>query len=98
MHLFMTDHTTLGKREAVLIIIFLRPKSVLDVGCGPGYLVRWLRRFGVEAYGVEISQDALDLAHESVKKFLELADIVNLPYEENQFDVVASFDLLQHLD
>lgn len=84
--------------RAALIAIFLHPKSALDVGCGTGYLVKWLRFFGIEAFGVEISQDALDLAHEDVKKYLKWGDIANLPYDENQFDVVIVFDVLEHLE
>ena len=79
-------------------MLFLRPKSALDVGCGAGQLVKWLRFFGVEAYGVEISQYALDLAREDIKKYLKKGDIAELPYDDNQFDAVVSYDVMEHLE
>jgi len=33
--------------------------TVLDVGCGQGFLVRFLRELGVEAYGIDYSEDAI---------------------------------------
>lgn len=84
--------------RALIIKLWLKPKKCLDVGCGTGYLVKYLRKLGIDAYGVEISQHALDLAPDEVKPFLSKADIVNLPFEDNSFDVVITFDVLEHLE
>jgi len=61
-------------------------------------LVKWLRFFGVDAYGVEISQDALNLAKDSVRPYLKKGDILGLPYKDKQFDLVLTFDVLEHLE
>lgn len=42
-----------------LIADVFQPKRVLDVGCGPGHLVRLLRDLGVPAIGVDTSVTAL---------------------------------------
>jgi 2-polyprenyl-3-methyl-5-hydroxy-6-metoxy-1,4-benzoquinol methylase len=84
--------------RAFIIKLFLDPKTCLDVGCGTGYLVKWLRFFGIDAHGVEISQDALKLAKDSVKPYLKKGDILKLPYKDNQFELVLTFDVLEHLE
>ncbi len=84
--------------RALTIKIFLNPKSCLEVGCGPGRLVRALRILGIEAYGVDISQYALEIASPKVKPYLKKGDATNLPYEDNRFDLVVSYDLLQRLE
>jgi len=84
--------------RAFIIRVFLRPKNCLDVGCGIGELVAKLRKFGIDAYGVEISEQALELADKSVRPFLKSGDIVNLPFKNDEFDLVLTFDVLEHLD
>ncbi|HRN69750.1 MAG TPA: UMP kinase [Candidatus Woesebacteria bacterium] len=84
--------------RAFLIRIFLNPRTCLDVGCGTGELVGMLRSFGIDAYGVEISEHALELAEKSVRPFLKQGDITKLPYKTDEFDVVVSYDVLEHVE
>lgn len=84
--------------RALIIKLFLNPKTCLDVGCGTGYLVKWLRFLGVDAYGVEVSQAALNLAKDSVRPYLKKGDILKLPYENKEFDLVLTFDVLEYLE
>jgi len=84
--------------RAMFINFFLKPKNCLDVGCGTGDLVAMLRKFGIDAYGVEISNHALELADKSVRPFLKQADIVDLPFDTDKFDLVLTFDVLEHLE
>lgn len=83
--------------RAFLIKVFLNPKNCLDIGCGTGGLVKQLRKLGIDAYGVELSNYALEAADQEVKPFLKQGDIINLPYEEGQFDLVLSFDVFEHV-
>lgn len=84
--------------RALSILLFLRPKKVLDVGCGTGELVSWLRFFGVEAYGIDISSHAIEFVHPSVRRYVKTGDILNLPYDDKSFDLVTSFDVLEHIE
>ena len=84
--------------RAIIIRYFIRPKNCLDVGCGTGNLVSILRSYGIDAYGVEISEHALEMADKSVRPFLKAGDIVDLPYEKDTFDLVLTFDVLEHLE
>ncbi|MBP9691189.1 UMP kinase [Candidatus Woesebacteria bacterium] len=84
--------------RAGVIKLFINPKNCLDIGCGTGNLVRVLRKFGIDAYGVEISEDALSMADKSVRPFLKSGDVVKLPYEADEFDLVLTYDVLEHME
>lgn len=84
--------------RALSIKLFINPKSCLDVGCGTGRLVYFLRKFGVEAYGIEISRYALEIADSQLKPYLKYGDITNIPYQDDRFDLVSTFDVLEHLE
>ncbi|KKQ23230.1 MAG: Aspartate/glutamate/uridylate kinase [Candidatus Roizmanbacteria bacterium GW2011_GWC2_37_13] len=84
--------------RAFYIKIQLNPKTCLDVGCGLGRLVGWLRFFGIEAYGLDFSEYARSMSNSMVRKYIKLGDATNIPYPDNHFDLVVTFDLLQHLD
>lgn len=84
--------------RAHFIIWQFKPKKVLDIGCGRGRLVQALRKRGVDAYGVDISEHAIDLAPDEIKPYLRRADVLRLPYADNEFDLVVSFNLLHHME
>jgi len=91
-------HSVVNYYRALLIKIFLNPKNCLDVGCGTGRLVKSLRKLGIDAHGVEISEAALEIADPAVKPYLKQGDIIKLPYKDDQFDLVLTFDVLEHLE
>ena len=71
------------------------PDNVLDVGCGLGALVNLLRKYGVEAYGID---DAKVLPEKFWKEpYFSIADAKNLPYKDREFDVVFSSDFFEHI-
>lgn len=84
--------------RALIIKLFIDPKNCLDVGCGTGELIKQLRSFGIDAFGVELSEDAIELLDPSVKPFVKQGTIHKLPYEQNEFDLVVTFDVLQHVE
>lgn len=67
------------------------PRVVLDVGCANGYLLSQLRqRFGVQAYGVDISAEAIADGRERYKDVdLHVAACTDLTrFQDGQFDLV----------
>jgi len=50
------------------------------------------------AWGLEISDDALLLAKKDVKSFIVRGDITNLPFDNKEFDMVVTFNVLEHIE
>lgn len=73
--------------------------DVLDVGCGTGYLMQWLRDFtSVGAMvGLDLSAHALRFCQENGERDVQIADASILPYANESFDFVVCIDTLQHL-
>jgi 23S rRNA (guanine745-N1)-methyltransferase len=80
--------------EAIVRALPLRPgDALLDAGCGEGHHLESFRRaYGVEAWGVDISVPAIELA---AKTYRECGWVVAnadrfLPFEDGAFAAVAS--------
>ncbi len=74
---------------------------VLDVGCGTGLLFRHIASKAEKTIGLEISRKILLQAKERAKNFqnvhLILADADSTPFEENSFNLVFAFTLIQNM-
>lgn len=84
--------------RSFLIKITLNPKTCLDVGCGTGRLIKYLRFFGIEAFGAEISKAALEMVLPTVRSYVKEGNILELPYKDNEFDLVVTFDVLERVE
>lgn len=76
------------------------PFKLLDVGCGPGYLLRSMEGWfpHSERYGLDREPQLLDFAgRHLVGAQLVQGTAESLPFGENAFDVVCSLHVLEHL-
>lgn len=76
-------------------------KKVLDAACGLGYGSEILAEKADKVFGVDISEDAILYAKNNYRmKNLDfkVADIEKLPFENDFFDVVVSFETIEHID
>lgn len=73
---------------------------MLDVGCGTGYSLNWLRsRYAVErAYGVDLSPHAAALWRLRDLDTVALASGDRLPFGASEFDLLTCFDVIYQLD
>ena len=69
---------------------------VLDFGCARGYVVKALRWFGFEAFGVDISEWAIRNADEEVRAYLNWSEN-SPPLLPEEFDWVIAKDVLEHI-
>lgn len=73
-------------------------QPVLDLGCGPGFIVEGLRRKEVQVLGVDISSEAINkLSPKTARPLLYQASLTQLPFEDKQFMSAYSFHVLEHL-
>lgn len=80
------------------IINWFNPRTVLEIGCAKGYLVKALRERGVKAYGLDISEYAVANAPEEVADYLFVYDVTSgQPLEFPRYDLIVSFDTFEHL-
>jgi SAM-dependent methyltransferase len=77
------------------ILMDLRPGSVLDAGCGRGYLVNSLRRQGVEAWGIDTSAAAVRDALPESQPFCQVGSILD-PLPRAHYDLIVCIDILEH--
>lgn len=85
-----------------------KPESVLDVGCGRGYVVRVLENEGIKAVGMDVSNHCW---HTRATDSFILHDVTNTPWPsvtpsvsnltgnilDKQFDLCFSSNLLEHI-
>ncbi len=75
-----------------------RDRRVLDAACGEGYGTAILAAAGARgAVGVDIDQPTVDHAREKYGLEFERADVAELPFEDDSFDLVVSFETLEHV-
>ena len=75
--------------------------EVLDIGCGGGLLSNDLSKIGYNVTGIDIHEEVLQVArnynHHKKIKYIK-ANALNLPFQNESFDVVCAMDFLEHVD
>ena len=76
-----------------------RGDRILDVGCGKGYLLYELTQVvpGLEVTGIDISEYGISNAKYEIKNRLQVADALNLPFEDGAFDIAISLATFHNL-
>lgn len=73
-------------------------KKVLELGCGSGQLASLLFEKGVSIVASDISETAIEHAREMNPAVeFQAYSAEELPHENGSFDIVMSFDVLEHL-
>lgn len=74
-----------------------RGLRILDLGCGPGNMLRRLRRWGT-VVGTDFSLDALAFARTKGVSRVLSCDSIALPFASASFDCVIALDMLEHVE
>lgn len=81
-----------------LSLEFPPPRRVLEVGCAKGFLVKQLRAVGFDAYGIDVSEYAIGNCDPEVRDFVSVGSVEALPFGNASFDLICSFDVLEHIE
>jgi SAM-dependent methyltransferase len=93
-----------AEREHELFVAMARPQAgetALDVGCGTGRYLAWLRELGLEGFGADLSLDMLAVSSRRLKEAgaqqpgLVAADAAGLPFADRTFDLVLAVTVLE---
>jgi len=79
----------------------LQPSSILEVGCGEGYVLEALRRHGITCplAGIDFSAEAVDAARLRVPDAdLAVDDALSLAQRGQRYDLVLMIEVLEHID
>ena len=102
---FTTPTGSLVKKyETELILGLLSPKQgevIMDAGCGTGVFTFDILSVGSKVIGLDISLPMLVHAGKKLRGFpfqMVLADILNLPFQENYFDKLLSVTALEFIE
>ncbi|MDI6874293.1 class I SAM-dependent methyltransferase [Candidatus Solincola sp.] len=85
------------REVAELVRDLFRPRRVLDVGCAKGFQVLALRREGMEAWGIDISDYAVSDAPAEVEPYLKVEEYRKVHFPDGYFDLVLAMEVLEHI-
>jgi 2-polyprenyl-3-methyl-5-hydroxy-6-metoxy-1,4-benzoquinol methylase len=85
-----------GPQPALIREVF-EPTSVLDVGCGPGFLMQFVHELGVDVHGVDFSPASLELAPPAMRERIAIGPVEALDAEDESYDLVLCREVLEHL-
>mgnify|MGYP001578519141 FL=1 len=75
--------------------------TILDIGCGGGFMSNRFAKAGFDVDAIDLSEDSLAIArkHDSTGKVrYTLADGYHLPFSDRAFRVVTAMDFLEHVE
>lgn len=70
--------------------------KILDIGCGNGAFLSFMKEIGWLTFGIEISQKAVDIATQNGHKIFA-GNLIDAKYPDNYFDVITLNNVMEHL-
>lgn len=97
---FLTKTVTfLGKERLAAFAaapMYIKKGRILDIGCGDGIFLDYLRKIGWETCGVEINKSAVMKGRANGLNILD-KDLLEAGFPSDYFDVVRMWSVLEHL-
>jgi SAM-dependent methyltransferase len=85
--------------EIVSFLNYYVASKTIDFGCGRGNIVKYLRKGGIEAFGIEIDRKAIrDTLLEEITPYITLYDgSLPLPFGNNEFQWAIAVEVIEHI-
>jgi 2-polyprenyl-3-methyl-5-hydroxy-6-metoxy-1,4-benzoquinol methylase len=91
--------------DSIVDIVGPPPRTMLDIGCSTGTLVRMLLAHGYDAYGIDISEDLVRKAAElaatgfgqDLSGRFSAGNFLRHDFGDQKFDFIHSNDVLEHI-
>ena len=74
-----------------------RKGRVLDVGCGPGFLLKRFQQSGWDAQGTELSEHSAAHARQTLGLPIHTGDLASARFPDAHFDAVVLWHVLEHV-
>ena len=102
LELLEQDYFPVLKKKSNLISSYLEGKKIIDIGCGNGNLLNFLKNKNLELFGTDYSKNYLIKARKKIPRceFFQ-ADLLNEKFwknHSNQYDSIICSEVLEHLD
>jgi len=79
---------------AIFEVSKLKGQTLLDLGCGPGFVARQCRKLGIHVHGVDVADPLPDTVSEFTRCNLDHGPY---PFDIWNYDVVLLLDVIEHL-
>ena len=96
---FLPENVDKVKKRFALIAGEVKARSLLDLGCGTGFMIDIAKPFVRRIVGVDITQAMLDKIDRSGPATIEIFnhDTGSFPVEHGAFEIVTAYSFLHHL-
>ncbi|WP_455144920.1 class I SAM-dependent methyltransferase [Brachyspira pilosicoli] len=80
------------------VLKYKKNGKLLDIGCGPGYLMEEAEKLGFDVYGIEVGEKAADIAKNKFGNEKIYNGIIEKSnFKNNYFDIIMMSDVLEHV-
>ncbi|MCC6181895.1 MAG: hypothetical protein B6D44_00550 [Ignavibacteriales bacterium UTCHB2] len=79
----------------------VQDKTILDIACGTGYGTNILASRAKAIVGIDVDEKTIEQARYNYRKGnieFKAGSITSIPYKDNYFDVVVSFETVEHIE
>jgi len=86
------------RKRADVIIRRIKSGRLLDIGCGTGSFIRYLRDNSTfEVYGTEINEKTISELKEKHELDVRFGNLCEINFSEDFFDAITLWDVIEHL-